>query len=85
MIEYNERPLHGGVQRLYRFDNEYGASVIRHGGSYGSDKGLWELAIIKWRDDEDYDLVYDTGLANDVVGHLTEEDVEEILLDIKSL
>ena len=33
----------GGIQRFFKFNNGYGASVIRHDSSYGSEKGLWEL------------------------------------------
>ena len=36
-----------GIQRIYKFDNGYGASVVKHKYSYGGDKGLWELAVIE--------------------------------------
>jgi hypothetical protein len=45
---YKEKSLNGGVQKEYRFDNGYGASVIQHNYSYGNEQGLWELAVIKW-------------------------------------
>lgn len=32
----------GGIQR---FDNGYGASVVRFTYSYGFEQGLWELAV----------------------------------------
>ena len=44
-VEINK--VHNGEQRVYKFDNGYGASVIRHQYSYGGDKGLWELAVLK--------------------------------------
>ena len=76
-----------GEQRLYRFDNGYGASVVRFtllgglAGSYGADQGLWELAVLG----VDGNLVYDTGITDDVEGWLTEDDVEAYLREIAAL
>lgn len=86
-----EKP-HGvgnGVQKLYRFDNGYGASVVRFmlgglGGSYGAEAGLWELAVIRWAAD-DYELTYDTPITDDVMGHLSDAEVEETLAKIRDL
>lgn len=77
---YDERPLLGGVQKLYRFDNGYGASVVRHDGSYGHTEGLWELAVT--HEDE---LCYETSITDDVLGWLTDEQVEETLSEIARL
>lgn len=83
---YESRSLNGGEQRLYRFANGYGASVIRHKISYGSEHGLWELAVIKFLGAEDgFYLVYNTHITDDVIGHLTEEEVEKHLCDIVNL
>ena len=30
----------------YKFDNGYGASVVCHSGSYGGNKGLYEIAVL---------------------------------------
>jgi len=76
------REAHGGFQKLYRFPNNYGASVVKFPGSYGSEKDLWELAIIKWFGDN-YEICYDTGITNDVMGNLTEDDIQKILLEIE--
>lgn len=68
-----------GIQKLYRFDNGFGASVIKHKFSYGGKQGFWELGIISWEGDS-YELtilVEDTG---DVKGWLDESEVD-ILLD----
>jgi hypothetical protein len=81
---YKQKPLLGGLQKLYRFDNGYGASVIQHGTSYGNESGLWELAVVTWNVDK-YNLNYDTDITNDVIGHLTLDDVEEILARIDKL
>ena len=84
----SEKTIHGdGVQKLYRFDNGFGASVVRHYFSYGHEDSLWELAVIKFRDNEtnSFSLNYDTGITDDIIGHLTEQDVEDLLERIKSL
>lgn len=80
-----ERSLLGGVQKIYKFENGYGASVIKHWGSYGGDQGLWELAVILFLDEENYELCYKTEITQDVIGYLSWEEVEEILERIKNL
>ena len=75
----------GGIQKLYKFDNNYGASVVHHSYSYGNEDGLWELAVIEFIDDLDWDITYDTPITDDVIGYLTDEDVEKILHKIKEL
>lgn len=86
---YSERSLHGGVQRLYRFENGYGASLVRHSGSYGGSKGLWEIAVIEWTDQYgralDWDLCYSTLITEDVIGYLEEDQVNTILSFIEKL
>ena len=44
LIETNRH--NGGIQKVYKFPNGYGASVIQHRGSYGYQKGLWEVAFM---------------------------------------
>ena len=79
------RELHGGVQKIFKFDNMYGASVVKHKYSYGGDVGLWELAVIKYQDKDKWDIVYDTGITDDVIGYLTDDDVCILLEQIKQL
>lgn len=79
------RELHGGVQKIFKFDNLYGASVIKHKYSYGGDLGLWELAVIKHQEDDEWHIVYDTKITDDVIGYLTEEEVCFYLEQIKNL
>ena len=81
---YLETSIHGGTHKLYRFDNDYGASVIKHFMSYGGCEGLWEVAVLTWRGNS-YALDYTTPITNDVVGNLTLEEVEEILTHIMAL
>jgi len=80
-----EREINGGIQKLYKFNNNYGASVVKHSFSYGHELGLWELAVIKFEDEECYDISYDTGITDDVIGNLTLAEVETILKDIENL
>ena len=81
---YRETSLHGGEQKLYRFGNDYGASVIKHAMSYGSNEGLWELAVLTWRGNS-FALDYTSPITDDVIGNLTLEEVEEILTHIMAL
>ena len=37
-----------GVQYVFRFENNYGASVVKRLGSYGYDQDLWDLAVIRF-------------------------------------
>lgn len=74
----------GGVQKIYFFDNGYGASVVRHSFSYGNELGLWELAVIHG-DISNWDLTFGTTITNDVLGYLTLDDVDKILNKIKNL
>lgn len=80
-----EKELNGGIQKIYRFKNGYGASVVRHMYSYGFSQGLWELAVIKWKDNGDWDICYFTTVTNDVEGYLTDQQVEDLLNKIKSI
>lgn len=79
------RALFGGVQKIYQFNNTYGASVIRHNGSYGHDDDLWELAVLKFNEAGGWVLTYETTITDDVLGYLTDENVEEILKAIERL
>ena len=89
-------PIGDGTQKVYRFPNGYGASVIRFtvfvpfagvmSGSYGSLEGKWELALIKFNDadDDSFVWVYEHGY-DDVIGDLTDEEVESHLAQIKGI
>ena len=90
LVKEHSHPTWAGVQKIYRFPNGFGASVIRAGeggswtGSYGAEDGLWELAVLKW-DGEKSRLTYETSITDDVMGRLTQENVDDILKDIHKL
>ena len=70
----------GGVQARIKFENGYGASVIKSSFSYGGNQGLYELAVLF----ED-DITYNTPITDDVLGYLSEDDVTEHLKQIQEL
>ena len=72
--------LFDGVQSIVSFSNGYGASIVRHKHSYGETEGLYELAVTK-----NNKITYDNPITDDVVGYLTEEDVESYLNQIEAL
>lgn len=72
-------------QILHRFDNGYGASVVSHDFSYGGNDGLSELAVIRWRGKNDFDLTYETPITDDVIGWLDDDAVEELVKKIEAL
>lgn len=73
----------GSVQWIYRFANGYGASVINDG--YGSDRGLYELRVIRFYDDQTWTGTKDTPITNDVLGWLKVADVAQTLVQIAAL
>lgn len=75
----------GNHQILHRFENGYGASVVQGTYTLGGDEGLYELAVVKFDSEGEYDLTYDTPLTSDVLGYLTPEDVEQALEQIENL
>lgn len=77
-----ERSINGGIQRIYKFSNGYGASVVMHQLSYGGPEVLWELAVIKFVDDHAW---YITCITDDVVGYLPDAEVSELLDKIEAL
>lgn len=85
-ISINE--IHGGIQKLYRFPNNRGASVVQHSFSYGNrEENQWELAVIKFgsKSNSDWDLDYDTEITSNVLGHLSDDDVDHYLRQIRAL
>lgn len=70
-----------GVQRsrIY-FPNGYGASVITGPSCYSSQDKPYELAVL-----HNCSLCYTTPITDDVIGHLTAEEVDELLTRIAAL
>jgi UDP-N-acetylenolpyruvoylglucosamine reductase len=68
-------------QKIYKFPNGYGASVVCNFGTYGAKDGLFEVAVL----DSDGQIAYNTPVASDVIGWLDFADVADILNKIKAL
>jgi hypothetical protein len=79
------KTIHGnGIQYLVFYPNGYGASIVKHHFSYGGDAGYWELAVAKGNEEE-WAICYDTPITSDVLGWLSDEKVDETLLEIEKL
>ena len=86
----DERCINGGTQKLFRFSNGFGASVVKHSFSYGKEKGLWELAVIEFKyptdlETDEFSLCYSTDITDDVIGSLTIKQAVKILHKIQKL
>ncbi len=76
----NDEYMKGKTSRIH-FENGFGASVVSHSYSYGGKDGLYELAVLF--EDE---IHYDNPVAGgDVRGYLTEEEVNDLLIQIQKL
>lgn len=82
--EFKSREANGGIQYFHFFPNGYGVSIVRHQSSYGNRAGLWEMAVLKGNEDE-WDLTYDTPITSDVLGHLSDDEVNEYVDQVIAL
>ena len=89
-LEFKTHPIGNGKQATIFFKNGYGVSVVRFvnlvGGysSHTSNENEWELAVLSG-DEKEWHLTYETQITDDVLGHLTEKDVTEIMRKVQKL
>ena len=91
-LEFKPHKTGDGKQAVMFFDNGYGISVVRFKigfsglgyGSYTSNESEWEIAVLTGDKDE-YRLTYNTHITDDVIGHLSNDGVTEIMENIQSL
>jgi hypothetical protein len=80
-LNFQDHPMGMGKQCIVQFSNGYGASIVQGPHTYGGDRGLYELAVFG----KDGQITYDTPVTSDVLGYLSEQEVEKTLSDIKNL
>lgn len=80
-LEFKTHPTGlGGTQATMDFDNGYGVSVITGEMFYTDDEHPYELAIT-----DKNGLCYSTPITDDVIGYLTEQEVEDYMKQIQEL
>lgn len=79
IIDFNS--INNGMQIVFRFDNNYGLSVVSHSFSYGNKQEKFEIAIIKFNseDDNDWNITYDTPITDDVLGYQSKGDALDVI------
>lgn len=82
LIDHREHM--GGILYWFMFLNGYGASVVKHEMSYGSEDDLWELGVLVEINGKHY-LCYTTPITSDVIGDLTDQSVNHIMHQIFEL
>jgi hypothetical protein len=78
---FGDGTFHYGVVSRLTFDNGYGVSVVKGPYTYGGNQGLYELAVLG----KDGELSYDTPIADDTIGYLTQQEVTDIMKQIQEL
>jgi hypothetical protein len=76
--------LPNGIKSSHHFDNGYGIFVVRTTGSYGWENGLFEVSILKQRENQ-WEVCYDTPISSGVIGNCTIEKINQILKNIENL
>lgn len=86
LVERGKALFHNAEQRVYKFPNGYGASVLKGGMAYGREDAPYELAVIKFDPYSGvFNLCYDTPITDNVVCSQTEAQIVELLYRIKNL
>lgn len=80
-LEFNEVKNENRFQAKLTFENGYGISVLLGGyGIYSNGVDTYEVAVL-----HNNELCYDTHITDDVLGHQTKEEVNEIIRQIQLL
>jgi hypothetical protein len=74
-LVFKQHSMRIGIHAIMEFKNGYGISVVQTPYSYGGKMGLYEIAVI----DKEGEVVYNTPIAEGVIGYLREEDVTQAM------
>ena len=92
-IDFKPHRFGEGLHGLIFFDNGYGVSVVRYKGVYSNNNGYssytsndneWEVAVI-YGNENDWEITYNTHITDDVLGHLTEGEVDWVMYQVQEL
>ena len=90
-ITFKPHSFGEGLHGLIFFDNGYGLSVVRFKSqlskqysSYTSNEDEWEIAVL-FGDEKKYEITYNTHITDDVIGNLTEGEINWIMIQIQEL
>jgi hypothetical protein len=72
--------MFGGIQSNIKFDNGYEIFVAKTKFTYGGSLGLYEIEVIK----EDT-ILSNPPIMGNIIGHLSESEVTDIMLDLQKL
>ena len=67
-------------QAIETFENGYGVSVLFGSCFYSNGKDTYEVAVLF-----DGSITYNTSITNDVMGHLSENEVSEVMSKVAAL
>ena len=89
--QINDAPFMVGKKTRMHFDNGYGVSVVRFKrpisktySSYTSNENEWEVAVL-YGDENEWEITYNTHITDDVLGYLTEGEINWIMVQIQEL
>lgn len=73
---------HGAYFKRIDFENGYAISIVSHKFSVGGYAGDFEIAVLRADTGE---IVYDTSITNDVLGHLDFAEVSAAIAKVNAL
>ena len=92
-IKFKPHSFGEGLHGIIFFENGYGVSVVRYKSltntfreysSYTSNDSEWEVAVI-YGDKMNWEISYNTHITDDVIGHLTEGEVDWVMIQVQEL
>ena len=72
----------GAYFQRIEFENGYAVSIVSHKFSYGGHDGNFEIAVLRADTGE---IIYDSPITNDVLGHLNFAEVGAVIAKVHAL